>query len=76
MPAKRKLNAENLKKSLWWVMEEVRKGERDPASADAIAGVARELIRTVRTQQGICEQAGQELPAEVIAFATSGESEE
>lgn len=67
--ARRKLNAIALKEILWSAMVDVRNGRLDPAAADSMASSAREILRTVRTQQAICTQAGEALPIELVDFA-------
>lgn len=50
-------------------MVDVRNGRLDPAAADSMATSAREILRTVKTQQSICTQSGEPLPAELVDFA-------
>jgi len=64
-----KLNAINLKDSLWQTLQGVRDGSITPGSGDAIAAQAREILRTVRTQLAIFTQAGQAVTSELIDFA-------
>jgi len=40
-----------------------------PSHGDAIAGVSREILRTVRTQMSIASQAKRALPHEIIKFS-------
>lgn len=69
-----KLTAENLKGALWDTMKSLEVGEMEPATADAMAAQAREILRTVRIQGEICTSANQALPAELVDFATNGEA--
>lgn len=63
------LNAINLKESLWDTLKKIKAGEMTPASGDAVAAQAREILRTVRTQLAIFSQSSQTVAAELIDFA-------
>lgn len=64
-----KLDAVELKKSLWSTLQDVRAGTITPQSADAVASQAREILRTVRTQLAIFQQAAETVSKELIDFA-------
>lgn len=66
---KPELNAINLKEVLWDTLNGVRAGKISTAQGDVIASQAREIIRTVKTQLAIFNQAGDGVSAEVIDFA-------
>lgn len=70
-PATNSLTATALKGALWDTLNQVKKDNMLPAQGDAIASQAREILRTVKTQLQICEQAKQRVPQEVIDFANS-----
>ena len=62
------LTATNLKGELWKTLAELRAGSMQPGQADAIASQAREILRTVKTQLQVTQQAKRVVPAEVISF--------
>lgn len=64
----KKLNAKNLKESLWETLNEVKEGKMEPGQADSIATQAREILRTVNTQLKISSQAKRNVSTEVIDF--------
>jgi hypothetical protein len=64
-----KLDAVELKKSLWSTLQHVRAGTITPQSADAVASQAREILRTVRMQLAIFQQAAETVSKELIDFA-------
>jgi hypothetical protein len=66
------LSANSLKEVLWETLNRVRQGDLLPSHGDAIAGVSREILRTVRTQMSIASQAKRALPAGVISFSERG----
>lgn len=63
------LDAVELKKSLWQTLQSVKDGTMTPQSGDAIAAQAREILRTVRTQLAIFQQAAEKVSKELIDFA-------
>lgn len=63
------LDAINLKRNLWETLQSVRAGTMTPQSADAVACQAREILRTVKTQLAILQQAAQTVSKELIDFA-------
>jgi hypothetical protein len=63
------LNAVNLKAVLWDTLQKVKCGEMLPQAGDVVAGQAREILRTVRTQLSIFSQAAQQVSTELIDFA-------
>jgi hypothetical protein len=65
------LSATNLKAALWETLNDVKSDKMQAAQGDAIAGQAREILRTVKTQLQICAQAKRNVPTEVIDFAES-----
>lgn len=64
-----KLDAVELKKSLWETLQAVKAGTLTPQGGDAIAAQAREILRTVRTQLAIFQQAAEKVSKELIDFA-------
>ncbi len=65
------LTGETLKQALWETLYDLRNNETDYATADSVAGQAREILRTTRTQLAICRQAKVATPANLIRFAAS-----
>lgn len=63
------LTASNLKKELWGTLQDLRKGSIQPGQGDAIASQAREILRTVRTQLMVTQQAKRSVPLDVIEFS-------
>lgn len=63
------LTASNLKGELWATLQDLRKNQIQPGQADAIASQAREILRTVKTQLQVTQQAKRSVPADVITFA-------
>ncbi len=63
------LDAINLKNQLWDTLNRVKAGEVTAGSADAVAAQAREILRTVKTQLAIFQQAGKAVTSELIGFA-------
>lgn len=63
------LTAQNLKQSLWETLSELKAGTKQPSEADAIAGQAREILRTTNVQLRIASQTGRNVPLEVIEFS-------
>jgi hypothetical protein len=64
-----KLNAVNLKQTLWETLNEVKGKTLDPAVADSVASQAREILRTTKIQLTIFNQAKQNVSSELIEFA-------
>lgn len=64
-----KLNAVNLKNTLWETLLNVKEGKMEAAQADAIASQAREIIRTTNTQMGIISKLKTEVSDELKDFA-------
>ena len=67
--ATHELNASNLKGELWKTLQELRSGKIQPGHGDAIASQAREILRTVRTQLMVTQQARRPVPLDCINFA-------
>lgn len=63
------LNAKNLKQALWETLHAVRTGKMTADSGDAVAGQAREILRTVRVQLAIFAAASDTVSDELIDFA-------
>lgn len=63
------LNAVNLKAVLWETLQGVKKGKITPGTGDTVASQAREILRTVRTQLQVLNQAGESVTAELIDFS-------
>lgn len=64
-----KLNAVNLKNTLWETLNMVKSGAMEPGQADAIASQAREIIRTTNTQMNIIGKIKTEVSDELKDFA-------
>ena len=65
------LTASNLKNALWDTLKDIKTGAIQPGQGDAIASQAREILRTVKTQLQISNQAKRSIPIEVITFSES-----
>lgn len=65
----KELNAINLKAELWDTLQKVKSGKVTPASGDVVASQAREILRTVRTQLQVFNQAGERVSDELIEFS-------
>lgn len=65
----KELTAVNLKAELWKTLNELRAGTIQPGQADAIASQGREILRTVKVQLQVTQQAKRVVPADVINFA-------
>ena len=63
------LTATNLKTALWETLGAIKSGTMQPNQGDAIAAQAREILRTVKVQLQVTQQAKREVPADVIMFA-------
>lgn len=63
------LTATNLKNALWETLVNIKSDTVSPAQGDAIASQAREILRTTNVQLRIANQAGRQVPAEVITFS-------
>ena len=69
MPRSQKLNAVALKGALWETLQAVKSGKMDPGEADAIAGQAREILRTTRVQCQVLRLAAEDITDELVLFA-------
>lgn len=65
----KELTATNLKTALWETLNSIKEGEMLPAQGDAIAAQGREILRTVKVQLQVSQQAKRSIPAEVISFS-------
>lgn len=63
------LTANNMKKALWETLEALKSDTMQPAQGDAIASQAREILRTIKTQLQISQQAKRPVPAEILKFS-------
>lgn len=63
------LTATNLKAALWETLQDIKSGDKQPGQGDAIASQAREILRTVKTQLQISQQAKRSVPADLITFS-------
>lgn len=69
MATQKELNAGNLKGVLWDTLNDLRANTIQPGHADSVASQAREILRTVRTQLLVTQQAKRPVPADCINFA-------
>jgi hypothetical protein len=65
----RPLTANSLKEVLWETLIDIKTEQMLPSRGDAIAGQAREILRTVKTQMQIAGQSKRSLPQEIIEFS-------
>lgn len=65
----RKLTASALKTALWETLNRTKNGTIEVKQANAIAGQAREILRTVSTQLKISSQSDRETPKKVVDFS-------
>ncbi|MEN8282582.1 hypothetical protein [Acinetobacter gerneri] len=63
------LNAEQLKNALWDSLTSVKNGVMQPAVGDSVAGLGREILRTVKVQLSVASQTKRSVPQDVIDFA-------
>ena len=63
------LTATNLKNALWDTLNSIKSGAVQPGQGDAIASQAREILRTIKTQLQVTNQAKRSVPADLIQFA-------
>ena len=69
MQEQNELNAGNLKAALWDTLNDLRTNKIQPGHADSVASQAREILRTVRTQLMVTQQAKRPVPVVCINFA-------
>lgn len=62
------LSAVSLKEALWETLQAVKSDNMQAGQGDAIAAQAREILRTVKTQLQVCQQAKRNVPTEIIDF--------
>lgn len=65
----RPLNAGSLRDVLWETLNDVRTNQMLPNRADSIAGQAREILRTVKTQLQVASATRRGVPEDVIKFS-------
>ena len=65
------LNAVNLKETLWDTLNAIKQDIMLPGQGDAIAGQAREILRTVKVQLQVANQSKRPVPQDVIRFTES-----
>ena len=65
----RPLNAGSLRDVLWETLNDVRNNQMLPNRADSIAGQAREILRTVKTQLQVASATRRGVPEDVIKFS-------
>lgn len=70
------LTAINMKEILWETLNGLRRGKINAAAGDAIACQAREILRTIKTQQNILQHSGRNMTRGLVKFAIDGESSE
>ena len=63
------LTAVSLKNALWETLNDLKSGTIQPGQGDAIAAQAREILRTVKVQLQVTQQAKRSVPVEVITFS-------
>ncbi len=63
------LTAEQLKEALWDSLKSVKSGQMQPAVGDSVAGLGREILRTVKVQLQVSNQSKRSVPQDVIDFA-------
>ena len=70
MPEKKSPTASAMKEVLWETLQALQAGDVDVATADAIASQSREIVRVVRSQQSVLQQAHKTVTKELVAYAT------
>lgn len=65
----RPLTASSLKDILWETLNDIKTEQMLPSRGDAVAGQAREILRTVKTQMQISSQSKRPIPTEIIGFS-------
>jgi hypothetical protein len=65
------LSAVTLKNVLWETLNAVKNDQMQAGQGDAIAGQAREILRTVKVQLQVAGQAKRAIPTDVIDFSES-----
>lgn len=63
------VTAKGLKKILWETLQKLEAKKIRPQQADAIAIQSREIVRVVRSQQGILGQANRPITQDLIRYA-------
>ena len=65
----RPLTASSLKDVLWETLNDIKTEQMLPSRGDAVAGQAREILRTIKTQMQIAGQSKRPIPTEIIEFS-------
>lgn len=65
----RPLTASSLKDVLWETLNDIKTEQMLPSRGDSVAGQAREILRTVKTQMQIAGQSKRPIPTEIIEFS-------
>ncbi len=65
----RPLTASGLKEVLWETLNDIKTEQMLPSRGDAVAGQAREILRTIKTQMQISAQSKRPIPTEIIEFS-------
>ena len=66
--AKVKLSGKALKEELWSSLQDIRKGKMTSTDAHAVSSNAKEIIRTIRTELQILNQAKQSVTDDLLDF--------
>lgn len=64
----KKLSAKNLKDILWNTLQGLEKGTIEVGVADAIASQSREIVRVIKSQQAILQQAHQNVTEDLLEY--------
>jgi hypothetical protein len=64
----KKLTAQNLKNILWDTLKKLKGGTIEVSVADAIASQSREIVRVIKSQQAILQQAHQNVTDDLLEY--------
>lgn len=64
------LCASNLKQVLWHTLQALKEGSIDSREASGIATQSREIVRVIKSQQSILQQANKSVTEELVDYAT------
>lgn len=64
----KKLTAKNLKDILWDTLKKLEGGTIEVSVADAIASQSREIVRVIKSQQAILQQAHQNVTDDLLEY--------